>query len=162
MTIKVGERVPEATLLQFDGASVSQVMLSHLTAGRNVVIFGLPGAFTRTCDGLHLPSFIRTRQGFAAKGVDDVICIAVNDPFVMAAWSRTSGAEAAGVRLLSDPQGEYTRAIGMQMDAPAVGLHGRSKRHSMHVVDGVVKVLHIEPPGGQCDLSSGETLLAAI
>lgn len=162
MTIKVGDRLPEATFLEFGPEGVGQVALSSLTEGRNVVIFALPGAFTRTCDALHVPSFIRTRDAFAEKGVDEVVCISVNDPFVMAAWSDSTGAAKGGVRMLADPEGTYTRAIGMEMNAPVVGLIGRSLRHAMHVVDGEVKVLQIEASPGVCELTSGETLLAAI
>jgi glutaredoxin/glutathione-dependent peroxiredoxin len=162
MTIKVGDQLPEATFMEFGPEGVEQVTLSSLTSGRNVVIFALPGAFTRTCDALHVPSFIRTRQAFADKGVQEIICLSVNDPFVMAAWADSTGAKAAGLRMLADADGAYARAIGMEMNAPVVGLLGRSQRYAMHVVDGTIKVLQLEVERGVCDMTSGEALLEAI
>jgi cytochrome c peroxidase len=161
MTIAVGDTLPEANLLVFDGEP-GTVELSSLVTGRKVVIFGLPGAFTRTCDSSHVPSFIRTKDDFAAKGVDEIICISVNDPFVMAAWSKSSGAGDAGIRMLADADGGLTKAMGLDFDAPPVGLHGRSKRFAMLVENGVVKVLHLEENPGVCDMSGGEAMLEAI
>jgi peroxiredoxin len=161
MTIAVGDTLPEANLLVFDGEP-GTVLLSSLVTGRKVVIFGLPGAFTRTCDASHVPSFIRTKDDFAAKGVDEIICISVNDPFVMAAWSKSSGAGDAGIRMLADADGGLTKAMGLDFDAPPVGLHGRSKRFAMLVENGVVKVLHLEENPGVCDMSGGEAMLEAI
>ncbi len=161
MTIAVGATLPDADLLVFDGAP-GTVSLSSLVTGRKVVIFGLPGAFTRTCDAAHVPSFIRTKDAFAAKGVDEIICISVNDPFVMAAWGKSTGAEDAGIRMLADADGSLTRALGLDFDAPPVGLHGRCKRFALVAEDGVVKVLHLEESPGVCETSSGEALLDAI
>jgi peroxiredoxin len=161
MTIAVGDTLPEANLLVFDGEP-GTVLLSSLVTGRKVVIFGLPGAFTRTCDSSHVPSFIRTKDDFAAKGVDEIICISVNDPFVMAAWSKSSGAGDAGIRMLADADGGLTKAMGLDFHAPPVGLHGRSKRFAMLVENGVVKVLHLEENPGVCDMSGGEAMLEAI
>src|SRR5690554_1725163 len=128
MTVSVGERIPEAVLMEFDGETVAQLPARDLFAGRKVVAFGLPGAFTRKCSAAHLPSFMRTADAFRAKGVDAILCIAVNDPFVMKAWSDASGAAAQGVRLLADPAGEFTDAMGLRFDVPATGLIGRSQR----------------------------------
>ncbi len=161
MTIAVGDTLPEADLLVFDGAPGS-VSLGSLVTGRRVVIFGLPGAFTRTCDAAHVPSFIRTKDAFAAKGVDEIICISVNDPFVMAAWGQSTGATEAGIRMLADADGGLTRALGLDFDAPPVGLHGRCKRFALLAEDGVVKVLHLEENPGVCETSGGEAMLDAI
>jgi cytochrome c peroxidase len=161
MTIAVGDTLPEADLLVFDGEPGS-VSLGSLVKGRKVVIFGLPGAFTRTCDASHVPSFIRTKDAFAAKGVDEIICIAVNDPFVMAAWSKSSGAGDVGIRMLADADGGLTKAMGLDFDAPPVGFHGRCKRFAMLAEDGVVKVMHLEENPGVCEMSGGEALLDAI
>lgn len=162
MTLSVDGRLPDATLMQFSDNRVSTVELSTLTAGRKVVIFALPGAFSRTCSAAHVPSFIRTRDGFAQKGVDEVICIAVNDPFVMAAWAEATGGAKAGIRFLADPGGAFTKAAGMSFTAPPVGLLDRSRRYALYAEDGVVKVLHAEENPGVCDTSGGEALLAAI
>ena len=162
MTITVGDKLPDATLVQMGGEGPEPVELSSKTDGRKVVIFAVPGAFTPTCHSAHVPSFIRTKDGFAEKGVDEIICVSVNDPFVMGAWGESTGAAAAGITMLGDPHSAFTKAIGMEFDAPPVGLMGRSKRYAMLVEDGVVKVLHAEESPGECGISAGEGLLEAI
>jgi cytochrome c peroxidase len=160
MTIKEGDRLPEATLLRIGENGPETVALADRLKGRKVVIFAVPGAFTPTCHSAHVPSFVRTRDGFAAKGVDEIICISVNDPFVMKSWGEATGATAAGLTMLADADAAFTRAIGMDFDAPAVGLLARSKRYAMLVEDGVVRVLHLEANPGACEVSAGEALLA--
>ena len=162
MTISVGDTLPDATLMQIGANGPEGVALSAKLAGRNVVIFGLPGAYTGTCTTAHVPSFIRTREKFAAKGVDEVICLSVNDPFVMKAWSDSTGASAAGITMLGDDAASFTHAIGMEFSVAAIGLHNRSKRYALYAVDGVVKVLHHGAETGQCEISGGEAMLAAI
>ncbi|MEZ5882457.1 MAG: peroxiredoxin [Paracoccaceae bacterium] len=162
MTISTGARLPEATLLTMGGNGPESVALSSRLDGRKVVIFGLPGAYTGTCSTAHVPSFMRTRAQFAEKGVDEVICVSVNDPFVIKAWGEATGATAAGITMLGDAGGDFTKAIGMDFTAPAVGLFDRSARYAMLVEDGVVKVLHREESPGVCEVSGGEALLAAI
>ena len=127
-----------------------------------MVIFGLPGAYTGTCTTAHVPSFIRTREKLAAKGVDEVICLSVNDAFVMKAWGDSTGAAAAGITMLGDVDAGFTKAIGMNFSVPAIGFFDRSKRYALYAEDGVVKVLHAEENAGQCDISGGEAMLAAI
>lgn len=161
MTISQGDKLPEGTLIRFGANGPEQITIEALTKGRKVAIFAVPGAFTPTCSVAHLPSFIRTKAQFDAKGVDEVVCISVNDIFVMKAWGETSGATEAGVSMLADP-GAYTKALGLAFDAPGAGLFSRSKRYAMYVVDGVVEVLHLEENSGVCDVSGGEALLAAI
>lgn len=162
MTISKGERLPEATLLRMGAEGPEQVALSSLTAGKKVVIFGLPGAYTGTCTTAHVPSFIRTKAGFEAKGVDAIICIAVNDPFVMGAWGASTGATEAGLHMLGDASAAFTKGIGMEFTAPPVGLIDRSKRYAMLVEDGVVSILNEEGSPGECEISAGETLLEQI
>ncbi|WP_377510669.1 peroxiredoxin [Octadecabacter sp. R77987] len=159
MTISQGDTLPDATLYQMGSDGPESVQLSSLTKGRKVVIFALPGAYTGTCTTAHVPSFMRTRDQFAAKGVDDVICISVNDPFVMGAWGDNTGATAAGIKMLGDSASELTKAIGMDFSAPPAGLIDRSKRFAMLVDDGVVKILNEESNPGECEISAGETLL---
>jgi len=159
MTISQGDTLPDATLYQMGAEGPEAVALSSLTKGRKVVIFALPGAYTGTCTTAHVPSFIRTRDQFAAKGVDDVICISVNDPFVMGAWGDSTGATHAGIKMLGDSAAEFTKAIGMDFTAPPAGLIDRSKRFSMLVDDGVVTILNEEGSPGECEISAGETLL---
>ncbi|MDO6729679.1 peroxiredoxin [Marinovum sp. 2_MG-2023] len=162
MTISVGDTLPQATLLQMGGEGPEAVELSPKLAGRKVVLFGLPGAYTGTCSTAHVPSFIRNKAAFDGKGVDEIICVSVNDPFVMQAWGEATGATEAGLTFLGDADGSFTKSIGMDFDAPPAGLHGRSKRYALLVEDGVVKVLNEEASPGTCEISSGEALLAEV
>ena len=140
----------------------SPVSLSSKIAGRKVVIFAVPGAFTPTCHSAHVPSFIRTKDQFDAKGVDEIICVSVNDPFVMKAWGEATGATAAGITMLGDAESAFTTNIGMDFSAPPAGLLARSKRYAMLVDDGVVTLLQEEESPGVCDVSGGEGLLASM
>lgn len=138
------------------------VDLAGKVKGRKVVIFAVPGAFTPTCHSAHVPSFIRQKDALKAKGVDEIICVAVNDPWVMNAWAEATGAVADGITMLSDASGAFTKAIGMDFDAEPVGFSGRSKRYAMMAEDGVVKVLHAEESPGTCEISGGEAMVEAI
>jgi peroxiredoxin len=162
MTIAVGSKLPEATLLQMGEKGPEPVALAPKLKGRKVVIFGLPGAYTGTCSTAHVPSFIRSKAKFDAKGVDEIICVSVNDPFVMKAWGESTGASAAGITMLGDGDASFTKAIGMDFDVPAIGFHSRSKRYSLYAVDGMVQVLNLEESAGACEISAGETLLGQI
>lgn len=162
MTISVGDTLPDATLTRMGDKGPEPVQLSDKLKGRKVAVFAVPGAFTPTCHSAHVPSFIRTKDQFAAKGVDEIICIAVNDPFVMGAWGEATGATQAGITMLSDAGSEFTRAIGMDFDAPPAGLIARSRRYAMLVEDGTVKLLNPEESPGTCETSAGEGLLAAM
>ena len=162
MTISVGAKLPDATLLKREEGKISPVSIADRLKGRKVVVFGLPGAFTDTCSTLHLPSFMRTSKAFAAKGVDEIICIAVNDPFVMKAWGESTGATAAGLTFLADSNSEFTKAVGMELNVPHLGFIDRLKRFSLYAEDGVVKVFNHGQETGACEISGGETLLAQI
>jgi len=163
MTISTGDQLPQATLLRIgDNGRPEAVALDDLTKGRKVIVFGLPGAFTPTCSSAHLPSFIRTRAQFTDKGVDEIICVSVNDPFVMAAWAQASGADEGGVTLLADPASEFTTAIGMNFDFPPSGFHGRSIRYALLVEDGGVKIVQTEESPTACEATAGEGLLAVM
>ena len=162
MPITVGDTLPASTLLKMGEKGAEQVDLGERLKGRRVVIFGLPGAFTGVCTTAHVPSFIRTKPDFDAKGVDEIICISVNDPFVIKAWTDATGAEAAGLTTLADAESAFTTAIGMNFSAPPVGFVNRSKRYSLYAEDGVVKAINLEETPGACDISAGETLLAQI
>ena len=162
MTIEQGQTLPDATLIRLGDEGPEEVSLGSLTKGRKVVIFAVPGAFTPTCHSAHVPSFLRTKQHFAEKGVDEIVCISVNDPFVMKAWGEATGAEAAGIAMLADPESAFTKAIGMDFTAPPVGLIARSKRYAMLVDDGTVTLLNVEGSPGECEVSAGETLLGQM
>ena len=162
MAISVGDTVPDATLLRVGDSGPESVELGAKLKGRKVVIFGVPGAFTSTCTSAHMPSFIRTKDAFAEKGVDEIICVSVNDPFVMAAWGESTGGSEAGLTLLADAASDFTKAIGLEFTAPPVGFFDRSQRYALYAEDGVVKVLHVEEGPGVCEASGGEAMLAAI
>ncbi|GHC55585.1 peroxiredoxin [Neogemmobacter tilapiae] len=162
MTISVGDKLPGANLLRMGENGPEAVALADRLAGKKVVIFGLPGAYTGTCTTAHVPSFMRNKDKLAAKGVDEVICVSVNDPFVMKAWGESTGATAAGISMLGDADGSFTKAIGLNFDAPPAGLIGRSKRYALMADNGVVKVLNLEESPGVCDISGGEAMLDAI
>ena len=162
MALGTGDTIPDATLLHAGAEGPEEVHISDHTRGRRVVIFALPGAFTGTCTTAHMPSFIRTREAFADKGIHEVICIAVNDPFVLKAWDEATGATKGGITLLSDASGDFTRAMGMEFSAPARGLVNRSKRYAMVVDDGKIVTLHEEEGPGVCEVSGGEALLATL
>jgi len=159
MTLSAGDMLPEASLLRIGENGPEQVALADLTKGRKVVIFSLPGAFTGTCTNAHVPSFIKTKDQFIEKGVADIICIAVNDPFVMDSWSRHTGADKAGILMLTDPDASFTKAMGMNFTAPPVGFYDRSKRYAMVVEDGKISALHLDDNPGTCDASCGEAML---
>lgn len=162
MTLSVGDTLPDATLSKLGDAGPEGVSLASLTKDRKVVLFGLPGAFTGTCSTAHVPSFMRSAEALKAKGVDEIICVSVNDPFVMAAWDKDTGAGAAGITMLADPQAEFTKAVDMGFTVPPIGFFDRSKRYALMAENGEVKVLQIDEDAGTCNLSSGETMLEAI
>ncbi|MBL8561524.1 MAG: peroxiredoxin [Gemmobacter sp.] len=162
MTISVGDKLPGANLLRMGENGPESVDLGAKLAGRKVVIFGLPGAYTGVCTTAHVPSFMRNMDKLTAKGVAEVICISANDPFVLKAWGEATGAAAAGITFLGDAQSEFIKAIGLDFSAPPAGLINRSKRYALLAEDGVVKVLQVEDSPGQCSISGGEALLDAM
>ncbi|NNK77992.1 MAG: peroxiredoxin [Litoreibacter sp.] len=161
MKISVGDRLPAATMSVMGENGPELVELGDKLAGKKAVVFGLPGAFTGPCSTSHIPSFIRTMDDFKAKGVEEVICIAVNDPFVLQAWGEATGATAAGITLLGDADGSFTKGLEMDFTAPPIGLIGRSNRYAALVEDGVVTALSVDEPG-VCDISTGEKFLATL
>ncbi len=161
MTIAVGDKIPSINVITKNGDPV-EVDIAARVAGKKAVIFGLPGAYTGTCTTQHVPSFIRTADAFAAKGVEEIICLAVNDAIVMEHWGETTGATAAGITMAADWEAALTKAMGLEFTVPAVGLKDRTKRCAMYLEDGEVKVLHIDEEAGTCVTTAGEALLAEI
>jgi cytochrome c peroxidase len=159
MAISPGEQLPAADLLRIGANGPETVALGDLVKGKKVVIFSLPGAFTGTCTNAHVPSFIETKDEFASKGVDEIICIAVNDPFVMDSWSRSTKGADAGIIFLADADGAFTKAMGMDFTAPPVGFYGRSKRYAMVVEDGKITGLNLDDNAGVCEKSCGKAML---
>jgi glutaredoxin/glutathione-dependent peroxiredoxin len=160
MTIKVGDKVPSVTLRYVSPDGVQAVTTDDFFRGKKVALFGVPGAYTRTCSERHLPGYVSHADELKAKGVDTIACIAVNDQFVMDAWGKERGA-AGKVVMLGDGSGDFVRAIGLELDRIKEGMGVRTQRYSMLVDDGVVKALNVEQPG-QFDVSSAETMLKAL
>lgn len=167
MTIKVGDRLPDATLSEFidvetEGCTLgpNTFKVSDLTRGKKIAIFGLPGAYTPTCSAKHVPGYIAHADALKAKGVDEIWCVSVNDAFVMGAWGREQKATGI-VRMMGDGSAEFTKALGMEFDLTARGMGVRSQRYSMLVEDGVVKQLNLEAPG-KFEVSNAETLLGQL
>jgi glutaredoxin/glutathione-dependent peroxiredoxin len=160
MTIKVGDKVPAVKLKQMTPEGMKDVETGEFFRGKKVVLFALPGAFTPTCSAKHLPGFIEKAADLRSKGVDAVACLSVNDAFVMNAWGKQQGADGK-VQMLADGNGEFTRAVGLEMDGSGYGLGQRSQRYAMVVQDGVVKALNVEKPGA-FEVSSAEAILKAL
>jgi peroxiredoxin len=161
MTIAIGDSLPEATFRVLGSEGIDKLTTADIFAGKNVVLFAVPGAFTPTCHLKHLPGFIDKADAFKKKGVNTVACVAVNDPFVLDAWAKATGGMGK-VLFLSDGNGEFTKKIGLDFDGSGIGLGTRSKRYAMLVDDGVVKALNIEDSPGVADVSTAEKLLAAL
>jgi peroxiredoxin len=157
MTIKVGEHIPEMTLIQATADGPQPIETADFFGGRKIALFSVPGAFTPTCSARHLPGFVDKAEELKAKGVDEVACVAVNDAFVMAAWAKSAGAEGK-VTMLADGNGDFARALGLTMDGAKFGMGQRGSRWSAIVEDGTVSELNVEEPGA-FSVSSAEFLL---
>ena len=156
MSIQQGDRLPEATLHTMRDGRPTAVTTSELFSGKKVVMFAVPGAFTPTCSEAHLPGYVVQADAIKAKGIDDIICVAVNDAFVMGAWGKAGNADA--LTMVGDGNGDFTKAIGLEMDGSGFGLGTRSQRYAMVIEDGVVDTLAVEA-GSQLDVSSAESIL---
>jgi peroxiredoxin len=161
MTISVGEKMPDATFNVMTAEGPGQMTTAELFDGRKVAIFAVPGAFTPTCHMKHLPGFVSNADALKAKGVDTIACVSVNDVFVMDAWAEHSGAKDK-ITFLADGSANFTKAIGMELDASGFGMGIRSKRYAMLVDDGVVKVINEEEAPGTAEISSAEEILKAL
>ena len=161
MGIGIGDKLPDAQVIRATANGPKQTSISELTAGRKTVIFAVPGAFTPTCDSAHMPSFVRTAHDFSLKGVDEIMCLSVNDAHVMRVWGEHSGALNAGIGMIADPVAEFTKAMGMAFTALPVGMIDRSARYAMVVEDGTITKMHVEEIG-VCAVSTGEAMLEAL
>jgi len=159
MTIKVGDRLPEATFTIMGPEGPKPVTTSEVFGGKKVALFAVPGAYTPTCHKQHMPGYVANAEEFKNKGFDMIACTAVNDIFVLSQWAKDTGAEGK-ITMLADGSAEFAKKIGLDIDLTARGLGIRSKRYSMIVEDGVVKVLNVEDAPPQHDKSSATTLLA--
>jgi peroxiredoxin len=160
MTVRVGDRVPDSSFFIMTPEGRKKISSSEVFAGRKVVLFAVPGAFTGTCHKLHLPSYLLNHDAIKAKGVDTIACVAVNDADVMHAWSKQTGA-GGKIMFLADGNGEFTRAMGLERDFTAGGMGRRSARYAAIVEDGVIKVLNVEEKPG-VNVSGGDTILEQL
>jgi peroxiredoxin len=159
MTIAVGQKLPDVKLVKSTASEREAVQSTDYFAGRRVALFSVPGAFTPTCSAKHLPGYLEKADALKAKGIDEIACTAVNDPFVMGAWAARDGGEA--VTMLADGNGEFAKALGLTMDGSGVGLGTRGQRFAMVVNDGTVEKLFVEAPG-EFKVSSAEHVLESL
>lgn len=160
MTIRIGDTIPTASLTKVTEDGPDRISATDYFAGRRIALFSVPGAFTPTCSARHLPGFVDKADELKAKGIDEIACTAVNDAFVMAAWGKSSGVDGQ-VTMLADGNGEFAKAVGLEMDGSKYGMGLRAQRYSMVVNDGVVEQLNVEE-GGAFEVSSAEHLLGQL
>jgi peroxiredoxin len=160
MPIKVGDRLPEGTFTRMTDQGPAPMASKDLFAGKKVVLFAVPGAFTPTCSNKHLPGYLKQYDEFKKKGVDTIACMAVNDVWVMDAWGKQHGATGK-IELLADGNGDYAKQLDLLLDLTKAGLGIRSKRFSLIADDGVVKELNVEPPG-EFNASSAEATVCQL
>ena len=161
MAIKVGDKVPAGTFGIMKAEGPGSMTSDELFKGKRVVLFSVPGAFTPTCSKTHLPGFVENASRLKAKGIDTVACMAVNDVFVLDAWSKSAGA-GGKVLMLADGNATYTKALGLELDASGFGMGIRGQRFAVVVKDGVVEKLALEPSAGQCTVSGGDSVLNSL
>jgi peroxiredoxin len=159
MAINEGDKLPEATLHMMNEGRPTAVTTAELFGGKKVVVFAVPGAFTPTCSQAHLPGFVVNADAIKAKGVDAIVCLSVNDAFVMDAWGQDKNADE--LLMVADGNGDFTKALGLEMDGSSFGLGTRSQRYAMVVDDGVVTKLNVEAPG-KFEVSNAESVLEAL
>lgn len=160
MAIKAGDRMPAGSFKMIGKDGMQDVTTDQLFKGRKVVLFSVPGAFTPTCDAKHLPGFIQHAEALRAKGVDTIACMAVNDAFVMNAWGKASGV-GDKIMMLADGNGDYTRALGLELDARGFGMGHRGQRFAIIVDDGVATHVNVEAPG-KFEVSTAEHVLSQL
>lgn len=161
MSISVGEKLPELTIKEATADGLNEVSTSEIFGGKKVVLFAVPGAFTGTCSNVHVPGYLQHLDALAAKGVDEIAVLSVNDAFVMGAWAKSTSGEGK-IRFLADWDGAFTKAVGLDIDLSAGTLGVRSKRYAMIVDDGTVSVLNVEPSPGEVVTSGAEAVLELL
>ena len=161
MTIKIGDRLPDATFKVTRNGDISDFTVAELTAGKKVVLFAVPGAFHPVCHAQHVPSYLEHHAALKAKGVDTTACLAVNDPFILAEWAKAIGS-GDKILLLADGNAEFTRAVGLDFDGSRFHLGTRAKRFAMIIDDGVVTTLAVEESPPLMEVSGADKILAAL
>lgn len=159
MTISVGDKIPSTKIKTMTADGMSEIDTAEFFAGKKVVMFAVPGAFTPTCSAKHLPGFVENAAELKGKGVDEIACVSVNDAFVMDAWSKSQN--AGDITMLADGNGDFTKALGLEMDGSGFGLGTRSQRYALVAENGTVTTLNVEQPGA-FDVSRAEAIIAAL
>ena len=159
MTIKVGDKLPEATFMEMTADGPKPVTTAQVFAGKTIALFAVPGAYTPTCSAKHLPSYVEKVADLKSKGIDEIVATSVNDAFVLSAWNKEQGSD--DITMLADGNGEFAKSLGLEMDGSKFGMGQRSQRYSMIVNDGVVEQLNLEGPG-EYSASSAETMLGQL
>lgn len=159
MTVKVGDKIPDATLKVMGEKGPQDVTTAELFGGKKVVLFAVPGAFTPTCSAAHLPGFVVNADKIKAKGVDSIVCVSVNDAFVMDAWGKDKNAEE--LIMAADGNGEFSKAMGLDFDGSGFGMGTRSQRYALIAEDGKITALNVEAPG-KFEVSSAEAIMEAL
>lgn len=159
MAISIGERIPNVVMNEMTSDGPGELSSEKLFSGKKVVLFALPGAFTPTCSASHLPGFVASADKIKARGVDDIVCLSVNDAWVMDAWGKAQNAEE--IHMVADGSANFTQAVGLVLDRTQAGMGIRSQRYAMVVEDGVVTALNVEEPG-KFEKSSAETMLSLL
>jgi cytochrome c peroxidase len=162
MTIEVGAKLPDAKLFEMTADGPKALATADVFGGKTVALFAVPGAFTPTCHLKHMPSFVQNADALRAKGVDEIVCVTVNDPFVARAWAEATGADKAGIRVLGDATAEFVTALGLGFDGAAVGLGTRAQRFSAIVKDGAVVSLNVEDAPSKAEITKAEVLLEQL
>ena len=158
MTIKIGDKIPSVILKNLTSEGMQDLSTDSVFSGKKIILFAVPGAFTPTCSSKHLPGYVQALSQFKAQGIE-VACLAVNDPFVMQAWSKQGNAE--GITMLADGNASFTKALGLEMDGSGYGLGTRAQRFALYAENGIVKSLAVEKPGA-FEVSSAEAMLQTV
>ncbi len=156
--IKIGDRIPSVSLKRLTPSGIEDVLLKDKIKGKKVILFAVPGAFTPTCSNIHLPSFLKQANALKEKGIDEIICVAVNDPYVLDVWGKVTHAHGK-VTLLSDGNGEFTKEMGLLLDAKGHGLGLRSQRYVALIEDGVIKSLQVEENPANCTITCADEIV---
>ena len=162
MTINIGDKFPDSTLCFYQNNSIKNIGTNQILKNKNIIIFGMPGAFTPTCSKYHIPSIIKQIDKFKKKGVDDIFCLVVNDIYVAKVWADHTGATESGLKVVSDPCGTLVKKIGMSFNVPDIGFVNRSIRFCIILKNGFVEQIFTENKSSGCDITSGRNILSQL
>ena len=162
MQISINQNLPNSTFYQMTDSGVQALKLADLARGKNILLIGMPGAFTKTCDSFHLPSLVTNCSAIFKKGIDEILCVVVNDVHVAKAWGDVSGATQAGIKILADVESQFAKSIGLDFSVPKIGFFNRLQRVAIIAQDNSIVHLQLEPNRSNCSLTSGDYLLSIL